>query len=175
VCELIWVTVDPATCTPNPAMQPLAADLVRCIMELRPRFTTALRIAQAGESCVLVSGVSVQGAWRVDAFVRRWWWFPLCQLNRACPCKPQRPPNAHPMHTEDEGRPSADDDVADEFDDDFDAIKGMGRLFCEVGVDGMSACACACVCVCVCVRACVCACVYRSSSQTPTHRTAPGG
>ncbi|GBF90722.1 hypothetical protein Rsub_03023 [Raphidocelis subcapitata] len=82
VCELVWVTVDPATCTPNPAMQQLAADLVRAVMELRPRFTTALRVAQA----------------------------------------------------EEEGRPSpADDDVADEFDDDFDAIKGMGRLFCEVG------------------------------------------
>ncbi|KIY97732.1 hypothetical protein MNEG_10232 [Monoraphidium neglectum] len=47
VCELIWVTVDPQTCAPNPAMQPLAADLVRAVMELRPRFTTALRVAQA--------------------------------------------------------------------------------------------------------------------------------
>jgi hypothetical protein len=55
VCELVWVTVDPATCTPNPAMQQLAADLVRCVMELRPRFTTALRIAQAGE-CGVESG-----------------------------------------------------------------------------------------------------------------------
>ncbi|KAI8470335.1 MAG: armadillo-type protein [Monoraphidium minutum] len=82
VCELVWVTVDPATCAPNPAMQPLAADLVHAVMELRPRFTTALRVAQA----------------------------------------------------EEEGRPgAADEDVADEFDDDFDAIKGMGRLFCEVG------------------------------------------
>lgn len=49
MCELIWVTVDPRTCAPNPAMQPLAADLVRAVMELRPRFTTAVRVAQAGE------------------------------------------------------------------------------------------------------------------------------
>lgn len=82
VCELIWVTVDPATCAPNPAMAPLATDLVRGAMELRPRFTTALRVAQAEEG----------------------------------------------------GRAPPEDDVDDEFDDDFDAIKGMGRLFCEVGL-----------------------------------------
>ena len=76
------MTVDPATCAPNPAMAPLATDLVRGAMELRPRFTTALRVAQAEEG----------------------------------------------------GRAPPEDDVDDEFDDDFDAIKGMGRLFCEVSL-----------------------------------------
>ena len=45
----MWVTVDPSTCAPNPETQALAADLVRSVMELRPRFTTALRVAQAEE------------------------------------------------------------------------------------------------------------------------------
>lgn len=60
VCELIWVTVDPATATPNPAMAPLAADLVGAVLELRPRFTTALRVAQAGEQA------AGGGGWRCD-------------------------------------------------------------------------------------------------------------
>lgn len=128
VCELIWVTVDPASCTPNPAMQQLAADLVRAIMELRPRFTTALRVAQAGVLSVFVCA-SMGGAGG---------WGHACRAGRRTlqgrlPLTPRHPPVFILIKpAEEEGRAAADDDVADEFDDDFDSIKGMGRLFCEV-------------------------------------------
>jgi len=48
VVELIWVTVDPQTCVPNPSMTGLAQHLVMQIMALRPRFSVALRKAVAG-------------------------------------------------------------------------------------------------------------------------------
>lgn len=66
MCELIWVTVDPATATPNPALAPLAGDLVGAVMELRPRFITALRVAQAGARsslCAVGLGVVGVGGW----------------------------------------------------------------------------------------------------------------
>lgn len=48
VVELIWITVDPRTCVPNPAMTRLAQHLVIKVMALRPRFSVALRKAIAG-------------------------------------------------------------------------------------------------------------------------------
>lgn len=48
VVELIWVTVDPQTCVPNPSMTGLAQHLVGQIMALRSRFSVALRKAIAG-------------------------------------------------------------------------------------------------------------------------------
>jgi hypothetical protein len=53
VVELIWITVDPHTCIPNPAMSGLSQHLVGQIMALRPRFSVALQKAIAGVlSCV---------------------------------------------------------------------------------------------------------------------------
>jgi hypothetical protein len=49
VVELIWITVDPATCVPNPEMTGLAQLLVGRVMALRPRFSVALHKAIAGE------------------------------------------------------------------------------------------------------------------------------
>jgi hypothetical protein len=48
VVELIWITVDPATCVPNPEMTGLAQLLVGRVMALRPRFSVALHKATAG-------------------------------------------------------------------------------------------------------------------------------
>jgi hypothetical protein len=59
VSELIWVTVDPATCVPNPAMTGLAQHLVGQVMALRPRFSVALRKAIAGARGV-VEGVGAR-------------------------------------------------------------------------------------------------------------------
>lgn len=48
VVELIWITVDPGTCVPNPEMTGLAQLLVGRVMALRPRFSVALHKAIAG-------------------------------------------------------------------------------------------------------------------------------
>jgi hypothetical protein len=53
VVELIWITVDPATCVPHPEMTGLAQLLVGRVMALRPRFSVALHKAIAG-ACVFV-------------------------------------------------------------------------------------------------------------------------
>jgi hypothetical protein len=53
VVELIWVTVDPRTCIPNPSMTGLAQHLVVQVMALRPRFSVALRKAIAGQKGAL--------------------------------------------------------------------------------------------------------------------------
>ncbi|KAF6259150.1 armadillo-type protein [Scenedesmus sp. NREL 46B-D3] len=47
VVELIWITVDPGTCVPNPEMTGLAQLLVGRVMALRPRFSVALHKAIA--------------------------------------------------------------------------------------------------------------------------------
>uniref|UniRef100_A0A383V7P9 Importin N-terminal domain-containing protein n=1 Tax=Tetradesmus obliquus TaxID=3088 RepID=A0A383V7P9_TETOB len=47
VVELIWITVDPASCVPNPEMTGLAQLLVGRVMALRPRFSVALHKAIA--------------------------------------------------------------------------------------------------------------------------------
>lgn len=44
----MWVTVDPETSIPNPAMSGLTQALVNAVMELRTRFTVALHKAMAG-------------------------------------------------------------------------------------------------------------------------------
>jgi hypothetical protein len=159
VVELIWVTVDPQSCVPNPAMTSLAQHLVGQVMALRPRFRVALGKAVAGGAvcscrclhararvCVCVC-VCVSGG---GAAARR---------PRPPPPPPPPPPAArtyggnaealvhaglllhqHAHHApvlraaaEAEGRDGGkDDDVADEFDDDEEAVKGMARLFCEV-------------------------------------------
>lgn len=48
VCELIWITVDPADSTPISSMQPLAQRIVPMVMALRPRFAVAARTFKAG-------------------------------------------------------------------------------------------------------------------------------
>jgi hypothetical protein len=57
VVEFIWITVDPQTCIPNPAMTGLAQHLVGQIIALRPRFSVALRKAIAGG--VAAAGVAI--------------------------------------------------------------------------------------------------------------------
>jgi hypothetical protein len=48
VCELVWVCVDPATCTPNPSMLELTRSIVQAVMGLRPRFGVAAQKQAAG-------------------------------------------------------------------------------------------------------------------------------
>jgi hypothetical protein len=114
-------------------MAPLATDLVRHVMELRPRFTAALRTAQLGESgfgvCGDVFRDGSEGFSSTNPIPSSPNPTPKTSTHQNIKTSNRRPSNHHP---EEEGLPSAADDVADEFDDDFDAIKGMGRLFCEV-------------------------------------------